>query len=69
LAAAGIALLIWPIAIAIVVWFIVTDEMIQFALAITGGTFLIALVYLRWATWLTSRRDRLGHQELPQDRA
>jgi hypothetical protein len=43
--------------------------MIQLAVAITAGTFLIALVYLRWSTWMTSRRDRLGSQEMPQDRA
>jgi len=67
LAAYAIALLIWPIAIAIAVWFTVTDDMIQIALAITAGTFLIALVYLRWATWLTSRRDRPGTQGLRQD--
>jgi hypothetical protein len=68
-ASLGIALLIWPIAIAIAVWFIVADYMIQVAVAITAGTFLIALVYLRWSTWMTSRRDRLGSQEMPQDRA
>jgi hypothetical protein len=46
----------------------VNDYMIQAAVAITAGTFLIALVYLGWATWLTSRRDRLDPQESPQDR-
>jgi hypothetical protein len=47
---------------------IVTDDMIEFALAITAGSFLIALGYLRWATWLTSRRERLASQS-PQDHA
>jgi hypothetical protein len=41
--------------------------MIELALAITAGTFLIALVYLCWATWLTGRRDRLGPKGSPQD--
>jgi hypothetical protein len=41
--------------------------MIQLAVAITAGTFVIALVYLGWATWLTSRRDRLGPPESPRD--
>jgi hypothetical protein len=32
--------------------------MIVFALLITAGAFVLALAYLGWATWLTSRRDR-----------
>lgn len=43
--------------------------MIQAAVAITAGTFLIALVYLRWATWMTSRRDQPGPQGSPRNRA
>ena len=53
-----LALLIWPVAIAILVWVIVTDDMIPYALLITAGVFVVAVVYLGWATWLTSRRDR-----------
>jgi hypothetical protein len=47
----------------------VTDDMIEIALAITAGSFLIALAYLSWATWLTSRRERLASQKSPQDHA
>jgi hypothetical protein len=37
--------------------------MIQAALLITGGSFLIALVFLGWGAWLTSRRDRRAAPE------
>jgi hypothetical protein len=32
--------------------------MIQDALVITGGAFVIALAFLGWGAWATSRRDR-----------
>lgn len=50
--------MIWPVSIAILVWVVATDEMIQDALLITGGVFVVAIAYLAWATWLTSRRER-----------
>lgn len=59
----GLGLLIWPIAIAILVWVVATDDMIQYALLITGGVFLLALAFLGWGAWLTSRRDRAGTLE------
>jgi hypothetical protein len=41
--------------------------MIGKALLITGGTFVVALVFLGWATWLTSRRDRMASSEVGSD--
>jgi hypothetical protein len=32
--------------------------MIQYALLITAGVFLVAIAFLGWGTWLTNRRDR-----------
>jgi hypothetical protein len=43
--------------------------MIQDALLITAGAFLLALAYLGLATWLTSRRDRLDSPDLREDRS
>jgi hypothetical protein len=37
---------------------VATGDMIRYALLITGGVFVVAIAYLGWATWLTSRRDR-----------
>jgi len=54
----ALASLIWAVSIAVLVWVVSTDDMIRYALLITGGTFVVALGYLGWATWLTSRRDR-----------
>jgi hypothetical protein len=61
LAALGFALLIWPVSIAVVAWTSSTGNMIGIALLITAGAFLLALAYLGWAMWLTSRhRDRVA---------
>ena len=60
MASIGLALLIWPISLAIAVWLAATSDMIRNELVITGGAFLLALAYLGWATWLTSRRDRMA---------
>jgi hypothetical protein len=46
--------------VALVVWLVATSDMVQIAVAITAVAFLLALAYLRWATWLTARRDRLA---------
>ena len=53
--------------IAIVVWQAATDNMILIALGITGGVFLIALAWLGWSAWLTTRRDRSEHLEPGSD--
>ncbi len=37
--------------------------MFWIALLITGGTFVVALAFLGWATWLTGRRDRIASSE------
>jgi hypothetical protein len=42
--------------------------MIEFALLITGGAFLLALAYLGWATWLTSRRHRMAAEKAQEGR-
>jgi hypothetical protein len=42
--------------------------MIQDALLITAGVFVVAIAYLGWATWLTSRRDRRAAPEPGPDR-
>jgi hypothetical protein len=57
------------VSVAIVVWQAVTDDMILIALGITGGVFLIALAWLGWSTWLTTRRDRSKHPEPGSDPA
>jgi nicotinamide riboside transporter PnuC len=49
--------------IAILVWVVATGDTIAYALAITGGVFVVAIAYLGWATWLTSRRDRKARLE------
>lgn len=43
--------------IGILVWFVATKDMVQTAIAITAAAFLVALVFLSWATWLTGRRE------------
>jgi hypothetical protein len=53
----------------VLVWVVETDDMIQDSLLITGGTFLVALVYLGWASWLTSRRDRIASRRSRRDAA
>jgi type VI protein secretion system component VasK len=58
LASLALALLVWPVAIAILVRIVATDEAIEHALLITAGTFVVALAFLGWGTWATSRRDR-----------
>jgi hypothetical protein len=37
--------------------------MIQYALLITAGAFVLAVAYLGWATWLTTRRDRMAARQ------
>lgn len=59
----GFGLLIWPISIAILVWVVATDDMIRYALEITGGAFVVAIAYLGWGAWATSRRDRRAAPE------
>jgi hypothetical protein len=55
--------------VAIVVWDAATDNLIAIALAITAGTFLLALAYLGWSTWLTRRRDRMASSDMGPDAA
>lgn len=43
--------------------------MIRIALLITGGTFVVALAFLGWATWLTGRHDRMASSEVGSDEA
>jgi len=40
--------------------------MIGYALLITAGTFVVALAFLGWAAWATSRRDRRAALEPEQ---
>jgi hypothetical protein len=47
---------------------ILTDDLVEYALAITAGSFVLALVFLGWGTWLTSRRDRMTVQATREDR-
>jgi hypothetical protein len=55
--------------VALVVWDAATDNLIADALVITGGTFLFALAYLAWSTWLTGRRDRMASSDAGPDAA
>jgi hypothetical protein len=43
--------------------------MIQNALLITAGVFVVALAYLGWGTWAASRRDRISSLESGGDRS
>jgi hypothetical protein len=54
---------LWSVSIAIAVWLIETSDMIQYALLITAGAFVLAVAYLGWATWLTTRRDRMAARQ------
>jgi hypothetical protein len=55
--------------VALVVWDAATDNLIAVALAITGATFLLALAYLGWSTWLMGRRDRMASSDGGPDAA
>jgi hypothetical protein len=64
----GLALLIWPVSIAILVWVVATGDMIGYALLITAGVFLLAIAFLGWGAWATSRRDRKAAPESGAER-
>jgi predicted lysophospholipase L1 biosynthesis ABC-type transport system permease subunit len=49
---------IWPVTVAALVWVVATDDMITYALEITAGVFVVAIVFLGWGAWATNRRDR-----------
>jgi hypothetical protein len=55
-----VALLIWPISIALVVAVVRRTYMLEIALVITAGSFLVALAYLGGQVWLMSRRPQRG---------
>ena len=55
----GLALLLWPASLALVAWIVETSRMLGYALLITGGSFLVASLYLGVRMWLINRRPRL----------
>jgi hypothetical protein len=48
---------------------ILRNDLVEIALAITAGSFVLAVLFLIWGTWLTSRRDRMALQRTREDRA
>lgn len=69
LAAIGLALVLWPVSIALVVRVLATGYQIEIALLITAGAFVVALVYLGVATWLASRRRAASPIRSSEDRS
>jgi hypothetical protein len=56
IAAIAVALILWPVAIALVVLVVKRGQEIGIALVITGGSIVLALPYLGLNVWLRRRR-------------